>query len=463
MSSIRRIWLMACLPAVLAFILPFSSPVQAAQSSAPAAGATQAPAPSPAPAVIPWPNRLNTVLPAWIRVRADFRERMEGVDNAGFVQSRDDLYWLTRLRLNTTVAASKQLSFQVQLQDARVGRKTVGSTAAPFKATLDVRTAFSDIGAATGRATMRVGRQELALGDQRLVGHANWLNAARTFDAARLTLRQKTYIVDAFAASVVRILPDAWDKSGNGNRFYGAYVSLRSVLPKGSIDPYFFWRGDRRLKSEQGEIGDLHQATTGVRVAGTLPHAYEYNAEAAVQAGSLGPDTIRAWAGHVQMKTGPFGPALRVAGEYNVASGDADPADGRRGTFDQLYPTAHDKYGLADQVGWRNVQHVRAGVDIARLKSWPIAAAYHSWWLNDARDGLYLASGAQLARIPTGAPGRHVGQEIDVQVTHALTPQLQLAGGYAWIVPGTFLNAATPGATFSAPFVMLSYVFLAEK
>lgn len=78
-------------------------------------------------------------------------------------------------------------------------------------------------------------------------------------------------------------------------------------------------------------------------------------------------------------------------------------------------------------------------------------------------DGLYGASGALLARVAGGATDSHVGQELDLQVSRALTPQLQLAGGYAHIFTGAFPKQATPGASFSAPYVMATYVFLAEK
>ena len=52
---------------------------------------------------------------------------------------------------------------------------------------------------------------------------------------------------------------------------------------------------------------------------------------------------------------------------------------------------------------------------------------------------------------------------LDVQVSRALTPQLQAAAGYAHIFPGAFLKETTPGASYSHPYVMLTYVFLAEK
>ena len=54
-------------------------------------------------------------------------------------------------------------------------------------------------------------------------------------------------------------------------------------------------------------------------------------------------------------------------------------------------------------------------------------------------------------------------QEIDVQATRAITPQLQVSAGYAHIFTGPFLKEATPGASYSHPYVMATYVFLAER
>jgi hypothetical protein len=65
--------------------------------------------------------------------------------------------------------------------------------------------------------------------------------------------------------------------------------------------------------------------------------------------------------------------------EYNYASGDSDSTDGHRGTFDQLYPTGHDKYGLADQVGRKNIRNARGGVDLKPTTKWQIRTRYEAW------------------------------------------------------------------------------------
>jgi hypothetical protein len=422
--------------------------------------AAQTPPPEPA---VPIVNRANELLPSWLNVRGEFRERMEGFRGASFVENRDDLYYLSRLRFNTTVKPSQDLSFQVQIQDARVGRKTVGATGTPFKAPLDVRMAFADIGRTTGRYTLRAGRQEFVFGEQRLLGHVSWLNAARTFDAARLTVRTKGFQVDALAGSVVRILDGEFDKSGNGNRFGGLYGSTAKLVPGATVEPYVLYRADRQLRTEAGAFGNLSQVTIGARWVGKLPAGYEYGVETAVQRGSLGADSLSAWGGHYQIRT-PAGPrGFRFVSEYNYATGDENPADGKRGAFDNLYPTPHDKYGLADQVGWRNIHHIREGIELTPAKGWPVLVNVHAWWLAERKDGLYTAGSALLARVPAGATSRHVGEELDLQLTRAVTPQLQLAFGYAHIFTGAFLKSATPGASYSHAYVMATYAFLAEK
>ena len=97
----------------------------------------------------------------------------------------------------------------------------------------------------------------------------------------------------------------------------------------------------------------------------------------------------------------------------------SNPTDGRRETFDQLYPTPHDKYGLADQVGWKNIHHVRAGVEITPFKKLALTGNYHSWWLASANDAFYGAGSGVVARVPGGAADRHVGQELDAQAFYS--------------------------------------------
>ena len=253
---------------------------------------------------------------------------------------------LSRFRFNVAVTANKHLAFQANLQDARVAGKEVGPTTAPFRGPFDLRTAFADVGDAKAPIAVRLGRQELVYGESRLLGSLPWVNTGRSWDAAKVILRSPLFQVDLFGASLVRSLPNEFDKSGNGNRLAGAYATSTKLLPKATVEPYVFWRRDVNIRSELGALGTLSQTTIGTRVAGQLPARLDYGVEMALQRGGLDEDSLNAWAGHWQVRASlPGWASPKVTSEYNFATGDDVANDGTRQTFDQLYPTGARQAG----------------------------------------------------------------------------------------------------------------------
>jgi hypothetical protein len=414
---------------------------------------TAAPAQSTAAATKRLSDHVNPELPRWFRFNGEYRMRFEGIGDAGFRPNANDAYVLSRLRLNTTFTAATWLKLQLQAQDSQAMGRNAKPDAPPFENTFDLRQAYVEVGnVETSRLGLRAGRQELAFGEMRLLGHLNWTNTARSFDAVRASYRSKNFRVDAFAASVVNLREGDYDKRTEGNNLYGVYASFSALVPKATIEPYTLWR-------VTSSLGDF--TTTGLRWVGKLPAGFDYGVEMAGQTGTLSIDDMRAWAGHwvlgYTIPTVRYTP--RVIAEYNFASGDADPNDRKRGTFDQLYPTGHDKLGLSDQVGWRNVHNIRSGVELKPSPKITMSAAYHSWWLAQTRDGLYNAAGALVARVSSGTAGRHIGHEADVQTIYAPNGQVQIGAGYAHVFPGTFLKNATPGKSYKSPYLMFTYLF----
>jgi hypothetical protein len=141
----------------------------------------------------------------------------------------------------------------------------------------------------------------------------------------------------------------------------------------------------------------------------------------------------------------------------NHASGDTDPKDGRHETFDVLYPTAHDKYGMADQVGWKNVNHIGLIAEVKPRPSLVLQAKAHDWWLASATDGLYNSGGSLLVRDATGSSGKHIGEELDIQLLWSASSRLAIGGGMGHMFPGSFLKHTTPGHSYTFPYVQLTY------
>lgn len=407
-------------------------------------------------------SHINKELPGWLRFSGEYRMRLEGFDGGGFKPDTSDAYLLSRLRINMRVSPTYWMRFQFQGQDAQSFWKNTKPDAPPFENTMDIRQAYAEFGKAEAPSVLlRVGRQELFFGDQRLIGHLNWTNTARSFDAARLTLQHSKYKVDLFASSVVNLKEATVDKSSGGNDLHGAYGSITKVVPNATIEPYVLWRLARGTKTEAGLGGKTDRKVYGGRFVGKLPANFDYNIEAVGQTGSVGTDTIRAAASHAALgyTLASVTKKPRIVLEYNYASGDENPTDGKQQTFDQLYPTGHDKYGLADQVGWKNIHDLRAGVEYKATTKLNMSLFYHSWWLDSPRDALYNAAGAPIVRVPSGTAGHHVGQEADFQMTYGLNAVTSIGGGYAHIFPGTFLKNATPGKQYRYPYVMVTYSF----
>jgi hypothetical protein len=406
-------------------------------------------------------TEANKELPDWLQVGGLFRARFEGFLGRNFTHAENDVHFLNRLRIDVTVRATRWMSFVLEGQDTRIYFNRSVPNAPPFANPMNLWLGYLQLGDSDqSPVSLRAGRQDLNFGEQRLLGNSNWTNVGRSFDAVRLTLRHKRYRLDAFASSVVIPTSTGFDRPQTGNNLHGLYGGIEKLPFGATIEPYILWRLAPQQVSESGVVAKKDFETIGFRGTGRI-RAIDYGTEMAGQVGSLGPDRVRAWAGHwVAGYTIPGSTwRSRFSGEYNYASGDRNPHDGVQGTFDVLYPSPHDQYGLCDQVGWRNIHDVRLGWDAKPVPKLGLIGNYHSWWLASARDALYAPTGAAVVRRLDGSAGRHVGEEIDIQASYTVTAQMQLAAGLGRIFPGGFLRKTTPGASYTFPFAMLNYTF----
>jgi hypothetical protein len=404
---------------------------------------------------------INQQLPKWIRLGGEIRYREEGFLGSGFTEGQDDMYLLQRYRLSAHVQPKSWLQFFAQGQDARVSF-TGRANPAPFRDSADIRQVWVQFGnAEKGLLNLKIGRQDLIFGEERLVGAGNWGNTARSFDAVRLSIKHNGYRVDTFASSVVVPRDHEFDRHRGGDNLHGMYAWVERWIPKASVEPAIFWRVSPRAVGELGGARRLNSFTPGIRINGTLPRGFEYTTEMWAQRGTWATDDMSSWAGLWRFgklfENARWKPRIRL--EVNHASGDSDPRDGKHGTFELLYPTPHDKYGLADQVGWKNLNHIGVIGEVRAHKSLVLQLKGHDRWLASARDGLYNAGGALLVRDPSGRSGTHIGKEVDVQAIWNPSTRVQLSGGIGHMFAGEFLKKTTPGNSYTFPYVMLTYGF----
>jgi hypothetical protein len=399
---------------------------------------------------------INHGLPQWLCFAAGYRARLESYSAGNFRPGNADSYLLTRFRLGLLIRPSHWAKAYVELQDAPAFWKSPPLTS-PYQGTWDLRRAYVDLGdTEQSPFSLRVGRQDLSFGF--LVGTPYWRNVSRGYDAAMLVIVRPRFRLSAWAASPVLCFENGMCHHQQGNNFHGIYTSLNNVLGKAVLEPYVLWRLSPGLKTEAGSAAKLDEKTIGARWAGATRNL-DYEAEFAGQTGRLGADQVRAWGwsvnGGYTFSSSRYKP--RVFAKYDFASGDHAPRDGVRGTFDQLYPNNHDQHGLADQLAWQNLRSIRAGVRLSIRPNWMLSGAYNDWWLASANDGFYGASGAIVARDPSGRSGTHIGREYDVQSSYRLNRNLEFGVGLGYIRACEFLVRTNRAHSYTYPYVMLNY------
>jgi hypothetical protein len=364
----------------------------------------------------------------WLKVGVEFRGRVES--NALFEAPSPDSVYLNRLRLHVAVQPRPWLRFFVEGQDARAFSPGAARDPEDLRDTVDLRQAYVELGLPEQGWRMTFGRQELAIGDERLVGaDSYWDYFGQVFDAVRLGYAGKRFRAGAFAGFQVQPARWRFDPHDRAERIAGLTVRFHGV------EPYLLWRRGG------GPSGHRDVLTPGLLAQGGLPHHLDYNVEMALQRGHVSEDGISAWAGHWELGWKPRGSESgpRVALEYNYASGDSDPADGTHGVFDDQYSANYNDFGMLDPILWRNIRYPGAGLEIPITKHWTISGGYRRYWLATVRDGLYPGGDEYLVRNPD-ATSSYVGSHALVSATYERSERWRVNAGYGRLFPGAYLR-----------------------
>jgi Alginate export len=406
--------------------------------------------------------KLDEVLPRWLHIGGEYRDRLEGPIGTNFANT-SDFYVLDRLRVKVAIQPEDWLKFYGEVQDARIFFNHHIPNANPLEDSWTLWQGYAQVGNSTsGWVDALAGREVLLFGDERVIGPSNWLNVGRTFDVARVNLHHSGYDVSIFGSSVVPGSNTFLHRAIPGNNFYGIYGSFKNIIARATFEPYVLWRlapGNFGLPETAGR-GHLNEVTIGLHVKGSLPADFDYDTEFDGQTGSLGASSIGAWAGYAGMgKTFPkVAAAPRVFIEGNYASGTKNPKGRDWNTFDQLYPSNHDKFGFTDQVGRRNLVQFRVGVEESVGKKWKFKEAFEGFWLATSNDNFYSSSGAISVPAHPGA-SRHIGNELDLVAEYEWNTGLSFGFGYARLFAGEFLTTTTPGHDYGYPYAYVEYNF----
>jgi hypothetical protein len=422
-----------------------------------------------------------------VQERVRFESRSDNFDfNDSAKAITDDSFVLQRLRLGVSVKPLDWVKIYAQGQDTREWGSKRPDVPFAFGSEghdpLDLRQAYVEIADPKQCPfSLKIGRQELSYGDERLVGAFDWNNFSRTFDAVKLrwadTKRQ--WSVDLFAGHVVPVT-EIGPASNNHLHFNecdwsdtlaGLYASTTVLAPQ-TTDFYVLYRNKQDSNPTYTGISgsltnraiayDIEQEiwTLGVRVK-SLPGkigGFDYEAEAALQLGAVaGATTLDHEAFAVHLAGGytwkKLGWKPRLGLEYNVASGDTDPTDGQSESFMNLFPTNHKFYGYMDFFAWKNIHNAALSLKFTPYQDPKLAFRNvtvqldgHAFWLYTNDDAWYRANAVTRVRPITPGANPFVGTELDLTVGFTPYKWLKLQGGYSHFFAGDYVRQTASGA-----------------
>ncbi|WP_292977837.1 alginate export family protein [Nitrosomonas sp.] len=363
-------------------------------------------------------------------------------------------YHLLRTRLHADLWYQDRFRLFAEMLDARA----LGLDLPPLaidKNHTDMLNLFADIKLGQfmeGSAYLRVGRQELLYGSQRLISTLDWANTRRTFQGVKTFWQTPDFNLDAFWVRPMTTEPnefDNWDKDRNFVGLWGTY----KAIPGQVIDLYYLNLIDNRAVSAaniaQGNVlqGDAVLHTIGARWAGDYAH-FLYELEGMYQFGRRSHLDISAFSiasGVGYQLPLPMNPQFWL--RYDFASGDKNPSDGHSDTFNQLFPFGHYYFGYMDQVGRQNIHDFNAQISMNPQPWISFTGQYHRFYLANKRDYLYNAAGIGFIRDSSGQSGSHVGDEIDFSVNFHVARHHDILLGYSKLFTGTFIKNQRPGVS----------------
>ena len=146
-------------------------------------------------------------IPSWMTLDMELRGRTEEHTSIGYVSGKDRLYELTRVWGGVTVRPTNWLTGYAQFMDVHALGLPQPDRASTMRDNFDLRQGYLDLHYKP--VQFLVGRQELRIGDERVVGIAHWLNTARSWDGFYLRIGNVNQL-NIFSTGSSPSIPPAW-------------------------------------------------------------------------------------------------------------------------------------------------------------------------------------------------------------------------------------------------------------
>ena len=366
-------------------------------------------------------------------VSGQLRHRSE-IDARDFTGAADTYgYHLLRTRLGVAVKPLPDVTAFVQIQD---GRNFGGENPSQGRGTMDASADQLDLHQAYFQVddlfdapmSVRLGRQELQYGNERLIGVVAWANSGRSFDGAVLKLRTDAANVDLFAAQLVDVPGEP-----EGQALYGVW-SVWPIFGGGSLEAFILLDNNTSDVTGGPDEGknQLVRYTPGLYLHGA-GSGIDYALEAYYQGGKVSPASeaprqdIQAY-----LLSGGIGYTFetearpRLGALYTLISGDNENDDTYK-VFNTLFASNHGFYGYMDYfpalLNSYGLQDFGLSASTSITERFRLGLDFHHFMMAAS---IELSDGHELNVL---------GQEFDLTATYRYNRHFSIVGGASTFLP----------------------------
>lgn len=407
-------------------------------------------------------NAISENKKTWLSIGGDIRYQYLWFNNYNWGESPADKdgFILSRYLVHADFHAGKNFRTFVQLQSSLANGK-VGPSSPVDENQLDLHQAFVDVVLPFQRSQtliMRLGRQELLYGSQRLVAVRDGPNNRQSFDGARLLYTNSSWKADVFFSHAVQSRQMLFDDGFNQyTRFWGAYLVKNQVPFFSNIDVYYFGLEKKSAKFDDGAGRELRHSI-GSRIWLSKKY-WRYDIEGLYQFGDLAGKEIDAWT--LSVNAGYKFSDTRLKPEIGIKteliSGDASSGDNKIQTFNPLFPRG-GYFGLVSLIGPVNLFDVHPSftLDLSKRLFFNMDCDIFSRYSRN--DGLY---GPNVVMIYSGknSSKKSIGRQYSTHLEYVPNNFLYFRYECTWFKAGSFLKEVGPGKDilFMATTVQLKF------
>ncbi len=339
------------------------------------------------------------------RVRSSSTKNYD-LDDDGKDENKKTSY---RFQVGFKITKSEATSIYIQPRFNKVaGDTTSGQSSGALKDAdgFDMHQAF--ITHKFSDFSLKAGRQELAYGDQLLIGSVPWHDVGRSFDGYKLSYNSKYGVTDLLYMTVKENGVES--DSDRDHDLQGIYHSGEFGSIK-DIDLYYLVDQDLTNKTSDN---DIKVSTAGIRVK-TNMDKFDYRVEYASQ--DIKFHSTSKTATQYNLEVGYKIKKLRVAVEFARADED----------YRQLYPTGHKWLGMSDFFKRANIEQLAAHFKYSFSEKLKTSLSYHTFKVvkksSNAHKWMYTAA--------EDTSEDELGSEIDLVATYAIEKDMSVQVGYS--------------------------------